>query len=100
MSPEVAAPAVHTLTDEQFYSKERPDLPDLNVLRDHFYREGRLTEDQALAILAMTANALLEEPNLLEVSAPITGSLRIGATRNRACVCLKREPYFLMDSVW
>ncbi|ORZ03679.1 serine/threonine-protein phosphatase 2B catalytic subunit A1 [Syncephalastrum racemosum] len=69
---DVAAPAVHTLTDEQFYSKERPDLPDLSILRDHFYREGRLTEDQALAILAMTANVLLEEPNMLDVSAPIT----------------------------
>lgn len=38
-------------TDEQFYSKQDPTKPDIAFLKNHFYREGRLTEDQALFIL-------------------------------------------------
>jgi len=37
-------------------------------------REGRLTEEQALFIIKEAAKLLKEEPNLLEVEAPITGS--------------------------
>jgi serine/threonine-protein phosphatase 2B catalytic subunit len=38
-------------TDEQFWSKEDPSKPDIAFLKNHFYREGRLTEEQALFIL-------------------------------------------------
>lgn len=62
-------------TDEEFWSKERPGLPDIKFLKDHFYREGRLTEEQALFILEKGTEILKSEPNLLEVGAPITGKL-------------------------
>jgi serine/threonine-protein phosphatase 2B catalytic subunit len=39
-------------TDEQFWSKEDPTKPDIAFLKNHFYREGRLTEEQALYILS------------------------------------------------
>jgi hypothetical protein len=48
---QVQAPAMHPPTDEQFYSKTDPSKPDIAFLKNHFYREGRLTEDQALFIL-------------------------------------------------
>lgn len=67
------APAVRIPTDEEFFSKERPGLPDITFLKDHFYREGRLSEEQALYILEKGTEILKEEPNLLEVGAPITG---------------------------
>lgn len=67
------APAVTLPTDEEFWSKERPGLPDIKFLKDHFYREGRLTEEQALFILEKGTEILKSEPNLLEVGAPITG---------------------------
>lgn len=38
-------------TDEQFWSKQDPSKPDIAFLKNHFYREGRLTEEQALFIL-------------------------------------------------
>ena len=38
-------------TDEQFWSKEDKTKPDIAFLKNHFYREGRLTEQQALYIL-------------------------------------------------
>ncbi|CAO3697715.1 unnamed protein product [Rhizopus stolonifer] len=69
---DVPAPAVAFPTNEEFWSKERPGLPDIKFLKDHFYREGRLTEEQALFILEQGTELLKTEPNLLEVGAPIT----------------------------
>ncbi|CAD6945764.1 unnamed protein product [Tilletia controversa] len=69
---DVQAPAFSKPTDEQFYSKTDPTKPDIAFLKNHFYREGRLTEDQALFILRRATEILRKEPNLLEVDAPIT----------------------------
>ncbi|GAA5811029.1 hypothetical protein MFLAVUS_004458 [Mucor flavus] len=69
---EVPAPAVHLPTEEQFWSEERPGFPDINFLKDHFYREGRLTESQALYILQRGRDILRLESNLLEIPAPVT----------------------------
>ncbi|GAB1195717.1 Metallo-dependent phosphatase-like protein [Aspergillus pseudonomiae] len=69
---EVQAPALQTPTDEQFWSPEDPSKPNLQFLKQHFYREGRLTEDQALWIIQAGTQLLKAEPNLLEMDAPIT----------------------------
>jgi serine/threonine-protein phosphatase 2B catalytic subunit len=69
---DVPAPAVSIPTDEQFWS-DRPGLPDIAFLKDHFYREGRLSETQALYILEKGRDILKSEPNLLQVGAPVTG---------------------------
>ncbi|KAL1919267.1 uncharacterized protein VTP21DRAFT_1959 [Calcarisporiella thermophila] len=69
---DVPAPAVHTPTDEEFFSKERPDLPDINFLKHHFFREGRLKEEHALYIINKCTEMLKSEPTLLHVSSPIT----------------------------
>ncbi|PCH41912.1 Metallo-dependent phosphatase [Wolfiporia cocos MD-104 SS10] len=42
------------------------------MLREHFYREGRLTERQALHILEHATRVLSEEPNVLHVAGPVT----------------------------
>ncbi|KAH0025559.1 Metallo-dependent phosphatase, partial [Aureobasidium melanogenum] len=68
----VQAPAFHPPTDEQFFSPTDPNKPNLQFLKQHFYREGRLTEDQALWILSECTKVLEREPNLLEMDAPIT----------------------------
>lgn len=62
-------------TDAQFWSKVDPSKPDIAFLKNHFYREGRLTEDQALFIIERASDILRAEPNLLEIDAPITGVL-------------------------
>ncbi|KAL7309465.1 3',5'-cyclic-nucleotide phosphodiesterase (PDEase) (3':5'-CNP) [Mucor circinelloides] len=69
---EVPAPAVYLPTEEQFWSKERSGLPDIHFLKNHFYREGRVTESQALFILEKGKELLKSENNLLEIPAPIT----------------------------
>lgn len=38
-------------TDDQFFSKQDRSKPDIAFLKNHFYREGRVTEEQALYIL-------------------------------------------------
>jgi serine/threonine-protein phosphatase 2B catalytic subunit len=68
----VQAPAFHKPTDEQFYDPKDSSKPNLAFLKQHFYREGRLTEEQALFIIARATEILKSEPNLLEMDAPIT----------------------------
>ncbi|KAA8912434.1 Metallo-dependent phosphatase-like protein [Sphaerosporella brunnea] len=69
---DVQAPAFHKPTNEQFYDPNDPSKPNLAFLKQHFYREGRLTEEQALFILSRATEILKSEPNLLEMDAPIT----------------------------
>ena len=62
-------------TPEQFYNRGGQDRskPDVAFLKNHFYREGRLTEEQALWILEKGTEVLRKEGNVLQVDAPITG---------------------------
>jgi serine/threonine-protein phosphatase 2B catalytic subunit len=69
---DVQAPAMHPPTDQQFFSSQDPSKPNLQFLKQHFYREGRLTEEQALYIIEEGTKVLKQEPNLLEMDAPIT----------------------------
>ncbi|CZR69675.1 phosphoprotein phosphatase 3-alpha catalytic chain [Phialocephala subalpina] len=69
---DVQAPAMHPPTDQQFFSPQDPSKPNLQFLKQHFYREGRLTEEQALYIIEEGTKVLKQEPNLLEMDAPIT----------------------------
>ncbi|KAF3045962.1 3',5'-cyclic-nucleotide phosphodiesterase (PDEase) (3':5'-CNP) [Didymella heteroderae] len=69
---DVQAPAFHPPTDEQFFSPQDRTKPNIQFLKQHFYREGRLTEQQALWIIKKGAEILRSEPNLLEMDAPIT----------------------------
>ena len=59
-------------TDEEFYSGPDRKKPNLAYLKQHFIREGRLTEEQALFIIREGTKILKAEPNLLEMDAPIT----------------------------
>ncbi|OAA68782.1 serine/threonine-protein phosphatase 2b catalytic subunit [Niveomyces insectorum RCEF 264] len=69
---DVQAPATYKPTDEQFFSDETHTKPNIAFLKQHFYREGRLTEEQALWIIQKGTELLRAEPNLLEMDAPIT----------------------------
>ncbi|RXK40906.1 serine/threonine-protein phosphatase 2B catalytic subunit A1 [Tremella mesenterica] len=69
---DVQAPAMYLPSPEQFWDKTDPTKPNIAFLKNHFYREGRLTEDQALYILEKGGEILRNEPNLLDVDAPIT----------------------------
>ncbi|KAI1262118.1 serine/threonine-protein phosphatase 2B catalytic subunit [Xylariaceae sp. FL1019] len=69
---DVQAPAMFKPSDEQFFQDESHTKPNITFLKQHFYREGRLTEEQALWIIKTGTDLLRQEPNLLEMDAPIT----------------------------
>lgn len=69
---DVQAPAFHTPSDDQLRSPQDSSKPNLQFLKQHLYREGRLTEEQALWIIESGTEILRSEPNLLEMDAPIT----------------------------
>ncbi|KAI1332084.1 serine/threonine-protein phosphatase 2B catalytic subunit [Xylariaceae sp. FL0255] len=69
---DVQAPAMFKPTDDQFFENETHTRPNITFLKQHFYREGRLTEDQAMWIIKTGTELLRKEPNLLEMDAPIT----------------------------
>jgi hypothetical protein len=46
----------------------------LPLLREHFRREGRLSTFQLMTILNLGIEILSKEPNLLELSLPITSN--------------------------
>lgn len=71
-SLDVQAPAMFKPTDEQFFEDDAHTKPDIAFLKQHFYREGRLTDEQALWIINKGSELLRAEPNLLEMDAPIT----------------------------
>ena len=60
-------------TDAQFFSKTDPTKPDVAFLKNHFYRQGRLSEEQALYIIEKATEVLKSEDNILNVEAPVTG---------------------------
>ncbi|KAJ7512438.1 serine/threonine-protein phosphatase 2B catalytic subunit A1 [Mycena galericulata] len=69
---DVQAPSANIPTASQFFSSADQSKPDIAFLKNHFYREGRLSEEQALFILAKGTEMLRREPNVLNVDAPIT----------------------------
>lgn len=65
-------------TDDQLFIREYGPPGDphmvLNVefMKQHFFREGKLTEKQALYILLKVTGILSREPNLVNVGSPVT----------------------------
>ncbi|KAK2462791.1 hypothetical protein APHAL10511_005182 [Amanita phalloides] len=47
-------------------------LPNVSFLKQHFIREGRVTEAQALEIIKRTTFLFEKDPNLVYVSSPVT----------------------------
>lgn len=60
---DVQAPAFYKPTDEQFFSREDPSKPDIAFLKNHFYREGRLTDDQGELIARLRGQVSSEAGN-------------------------------------
>lgn len=72
-TPDVEPPVLFRPTEEQFLDPHDPSKPNLAFIKHHFYREGRLSEEQALFIIEKGTDLLRKEVNVLEIDAPITG---------------------------
>lgn len=71
---QVQAPAPQKPTDAQFFAPDDSTKPNIAFLKNHFYREGRLTEDQALYIIEKGTEVLRSEPNMLALDGPVTSA--------------------------
>ncbi|CCJ30971.1 unnamed protein product, partial [Pneumocystis jirovecii] len=47
-------------------------IPNIPFIKNHFYREGRISESQALWIIEEATKIFRTEPNLIEVDSPVT----------------------------
>jgi hypothetical protein len=76
---QVRQPVASRPTDEQFWMNDHHGRrkPNSEFLREHFLHEGRLTEEQALAILRQCTDMLAAAPNVLKVKSPVTGVLLV-----------------------
>ncbi|KAK6201662.1 Metallo-dependent phosphatase-like protein [Scheffersomyces amazonensis] len=66
----VEYPVDYLPTEQQLFSKN--GLPNCEFLKNHFIRQGRLHESHAIKIINDATELLINEPNLLDVMAPIT----------------------------
>lgn len=75
MDVQVPPPAWSKPTDSEFYTPDSA-LGALRInhdfIKQHFFREGRLTEAQALLILETAIEVLKREDNLVAVQSPVT----------------------------
>ena len=53
--------------------------PNLALIKDHLFNEGRLTESQTLFILDNATELMRREPNMLNLKGPITSTLLLTA---------------------
>ncbi|TDL20363.1 Metallo-dependent phosphatase [Rickenella mellea] len=71
----VPPPAFRKPTDEEFFMLDERDgqrKPNAQFLKQHFFQEGRLKEEQALYIIERATALLRDEPNMLEVVGDVT----------------------------
>ncbi|KAG5518731.1 hypothetical protein PMAC_002700 [Pneumocystis sp. 'macacae'] len=71
---DVQAPAMYIPTDNQIFTfgNNGSKIPNIPFIKNHFYREGRISESQALWIIEEATKIFRTEPNLIEVDSPVT----------------------------
>ncbi|KTW32333.1 serine/threonine-protein phosphatase 2B catalytic subunit A1 [Pneumocystis jirovecii RU7] len=71
---DVQAPAMYIPKDSQIFIFENngSKIPNIPFIKNHFYREGRISESQALWIIEEATKIFRTEPNLIEVDSPVT----------------------------
>lgn len=72
--------------------------PNPKFLREHFFREGRLTEGQALFILEHTTTVLTQEPNMVDVKSPVTSELAQMSRNDFNSKCLQYVETFMVNT--
>lgn len=65
----VEPPDHHIPTDDEVFPR-RNGIPDYKFIREHFRRQGRLSESQIITIIKEAGSVFKNEPALLEVACP------------------------------
>jgi serine/threonine-protein phosphatase 2B catalytic subunit len=59
--------------EEEVFNED--GLPNIEFIKEHFKKEGRLDPEHIIRIVKMAKNILKEEPNLLALEDPIVGTI-------------------------
>lgn len=78
---DVVAPPMFPLTCADALDDKK--MPKLDVLKEHLLREGRLADDLSEYLVNEATNLFHQEPNMLELQYPITGT---SLDHTRMCV--------------
>ena len=76
---DVEPPVADVLQHDQLFDGTKIRV---NLLKEHFRREGRITTDDIFYIVETATDLIAREPNLLTVPAPVTGKC------HPLCVCV------------
>lgn len=68
---DVAPVAAEIPKDDQIFCEDQDGIPRIEIIREHFRFEGRLTESQVMRILRLGTALLASEDNLLRIPAPL-----------------------------
>ena len=74
VAPDVPFPPSHRVNMKECFDSKGKPKPD--VLKDLFILEGRVTEDVALRIINDGASLLRQEGTMIDIEAPVTGSVK------------------------
>ena len=66
---------MYPLSDEEFWLS--PDKPNVDAIKEHLRREGRITDAQFRRIVQLTYEIFCSEENILRVPAPVTGDFSV-----------------------
>ena len=85
MAHQVPEPITTKPADAEFYATDENGevKPNPLFLKSHFFREGRLTEEQALFVLSRATAFLRQEPNVVQVQSPVTSASHVLRARRR-----------------
>src|SRR5580704_15944627 len=81
-------PVIAVPTADQFFMNQEQSKPNLSYIKNHFYWEGHLSEEQALWILKKGTEVLCSEGNIIHVDAPTTGNVLLTILQAQVIIIL------------
>lgn len=75
--PSVAAPPSRPLAHSELFNTE--GKINTNILKDHFYKEGKLELEDVKYIILTATSLLRKEPNLLKLQSPMTSNITLSS---------------------
>lgn len=70
---EIEPPPAKPISDKLLFPNGCNTAPDWKRMKIHIFKEGRVTKEHCLELIKKVSDVTSAEPNLLRLSAPVTG---------------------------